>query len=302
MTSSVQAGAPFGTTMQPLTALITGGAGFIGSHLARALAVQGWAVHLLVRPGTDGSTTSDLHLQVHDGSTQGLIDIVGAVRPDLVFHLATYFRAEHQSADLEPMLHSNVVFATQLLEAMAVHGVRRLVNAGTTWQNYENRPYSPVCLYAASKQAFEALLQYYVEVRGVAAITLKLSDTFGPGDVRPKLLNLLLQAAAEGRQMQMNSGEQLMDVVHVDDVVYAFVVAAQLLLDGKVAGHERYAVRAGEVIPMRELVERFLAGRKLHVDIAWGVRPLRTREVMVPATVDPLLPGWHPVRSIFTDS
>lgn len=285
------------------TALITGGAGFVGSNLARRLIENGWGLHLVIRSGTDCRLIHELlpaiHLHIHDGSTQGLVGIVRMARPTVAFHIASYFRAEHKPEDVEPMLHSNLVFSTQLLEAMAENGVGLLVNTGTTWQNYENQPYSPVCLYAATKQAFEDMLQYYVEAKGLAAITLKLSDTFGPSDIRPKLLNQLIRIAEEGKHLAMSPGEQLIDIVHIDDVVDAFLLAAQRLLDGLVSDRECYAVRSNEILPLRGLVESFLGSRDLAADIAWGERPYRKREVMVPATIDPLLPGWKPSRSIF---
>ena len=64
-------------------------------------------------------------------------------------------------------------------------GVKILVNTGTSWQHYENKDYSPVNLYAATKQSFEAILQYYVEVASLKAITLKLFETYGLDDPRP---------------------------------------------------------------------------------------------------------------------
>lgn len=227
------------------------------------------------------------------------MEIVGRARPEIVFHLASYFRAEHKPEDVEPMLYSNLIFSTQLIEAMSENGVKLLVNTGTTWQNYEDRPYSPVCLYAASKQAFEDMLQYYIEAREVAAITLKLSDTYGPQDLRPKLLNVLTKIAKDGQHLAMSPGEQLIDIVHIEDVIDAFLLAAERLLKGEVKDKECYAVRANEVLPLKELAENFLASRGLSADIGWGERPYRKREVMVPATIDPLLPGWQPMKSIF---
>lgn len=279
-------------------ALVTGATGFIGAHLTSRLVRDGWDVHLLVRPGSDLTPLAEVREQVrshsHDGTTGGLLSIMEAVAPDVVFHLASLFIAEHRPADIERMIESNLLFATQLSESMVNCGVWRLVNTGTSWQHYESREYSPVNLYAATKQAFEAILRYYVESTQLRAVTLKLFDTYGPGDRRPKLFRLLRQLAAQSEPLAMSPGEQLIDLVHVDDVVEAFLLAAEMLFNGEVDGNEDYAVTSGSPISLKALVAQYssLLGRDL--PITWGGRPYRSREVMVPWHSGPTLPGWQP--------
>lgn len=268
------------------TALITGGTGFTGSNLARRLIRDGWNVHLIVRPGSRYDLIRDLlgNLTCHvfHGTTPEMAEIVRKVRPTIVFHLASYFRAEHIPDDIEPMLSSNLVFATQLLDAVASERVPYMVNTGTSWQHYEGKEYSPVCLYAATKQAYEALIQYYVEARGVSAITLKLTDTYGSNDPRPKLLNQIRRASADGSTLAMSPGEQYVDIVHVDDVVEAFCIAARLLLEGKAIGLTKYWVSNGKPQRLRDFVEEFVLKEGLNVKINWGARPYRKRETMTP--------------------
>jgi len=177
---------------------------------------------------------------------------------------------------------------------MAVHGVRLLVNTGTSWEHYGTPPVAPVNLYAATKQAFEAILHYYVEARGLRVVSLKLFDTYGPGDPRPKLFTLLRTVAANQEVLAMSPGEQLIDLVFIDDVIAAFVLAAERLRAEMVKGHECYAVSSGAPLKLRELVE--LYGRILGtpLPIEWGGRSYRQREVMVPWNTGAAVPGWHP--------
>jgi nucleoside-diphosphate-sugar epimerase len=220
--------------------------------------------------------------------------IVASARPDIVFHLASLFLSEHTADQLESLITSNVLFGTQLVEAMMANGVPLLVNTGTSWEHYCNSAYSPVNLYAASKHAFESILQYYVEAKGLQAITLKLFDTYGPDDPRPKLFTLLRRIADEQKTLGMSPGEQMIDLMHVDDVVEAFVLSADRLLCSAVEGHERYAVSSGAPIRLRDLVELFgrVIGRPLPIE--WGGRPYREREVMVPWNTGVSVPGWLP--------
>jgi nucleoside-diphosphate-sugar epimerase len=143
-------------------ALITGGTGYVGSSLAKRLISNRWEVHIIVRAGSSlaslSSVEKQVHLHEHDGSTDGLVSIMETVKPNVVFHLASLFLAQHTHKDVVPLIQSNITFATQLVEAMVQNNVKNLVNTGTSWQHFENKRYSPVCLYAATKQAFEAVL------------------------------------------------------------------------------------------------------------------------------------------------
>lgn len=281
--------------------LLTGATGFVGNHLARRLASEGWELHAVVRRESDLSRLDPVRDRItvhcHDGTTEGMAGIVADAAPELVFHLASLFLSEHRPSDLERLVASNILFSSQLLEAMSMAGVTRLVNTGTSWQHYEGREYSPVNLYSATKQAFEAILRYYEETAGIMAVTLKLFDTYGPDDWRPKLFRLLRTVAESGEPLAMSPGEQLIDLVYIDDVTEAFLVAADILFSGRVHHHERYAISSGSPIRLRDLVAAFSRELGRDVPIHWGGRPYRSREVME-TWQGPALPGWSPKVSL----
>ncbi len=278
--------------------LITGGGGFIGSHLVDRLVQDGRQVHLLVRSPSAAlsATTHPRTVTVHEhgGTTAQMHAILQAVRPTLVFHLASHFAAEHTTDDVSRLVESNVLFGTQLVDAMVACRVHALVNAATSWQHYRDENYKPVCLYAATKQAFEDVLEYYVDATPLRAVTLTLFDTYGPGDHRPKLFQLLARAVAQGRTLSMSPGEQLLDLVHVNDVVAAFLVAGKRLEQGNVTGHERYAVSSRKVVRLRDVVDLYARLSPAPLSVEWGGRSYRTREVMVPWRGGILLPDWQP--------
>lgn len=284
-----------------MKALVTGATGFVGSNLVRCLVQEGWETHILVRQHSTmemlGADAGRIGIHRCDGSTASMRGIMSATKPTLVFHLASLVLSEHQSEDILPLFQSNLLFGTQLAEAMTQEGVTDLVNTGTAWQHYQSKAYSPVNLYAATKQAYEDVLQYYVEAHGLRVITLELSDTYGLGDPRPKLMNLLRRVALENQPLAMSPGDQYIDVVHVDDVVEAFLVAAKRLIGERATGHEKYSVSSGNPVQLKALVE--LMGRILGRDlpINWGGRPYRKREVMRPWSGKPL-PEWKPQLSI----
>jgi nucleoside-diphosphate-sugar epimerase len=235
-----------------------------------------------------------IRVHPHDGSTDGLRRIVADARPDVVFHLASLFVGNHGPDDVEPLIESNLLFGTQLAEAMSLSAVQLLVNAGTAWQHYDQQEYSPANLYAATKQAYEAILHYYVDAASFRVVTVTIFDTYGPHDTRPKLLPLLDAASRRGTPLAMSPGSQSLNLVHVDDVVDGFVVAADRLLGGNVTGHERYALAGASAVTLRDLVALFVRATGRAVNVDWGAKPYRQREVMVPWSGGQRLPGWEP--------
>lgn len=279
-------------------ALLTGATGFIGGHLARALIREGWSLHILVRKNSNlenlKDIDSELQIHIHDGSTENLLEIFSIVKPEIVFHLASLFLAEHSSADIEGLIRSNILFSTQLLEAMVSSHCRCFINSGTSWEHFQNSTYNPINLYAATKQAFEAIIEYYITTTPLKTVTLKLFDSYGPADLRPKLFTLLRKVAREGKPFAMSSGDQLIDLVYIDDIVRAYLLAAARLFSAKVNGHERYAISSGQPIRLRKLVEVYSKVTGKGLQIEWGARPYRMREVMIPWQNGASLPGWKP--------
>jgi nucleoside-diphosphate-sugar epimerase len=264
--------------------------------------VDGWETHAIVRPSSNATILGDVlgsgNVHEHDGSTIGLINIVGGVRPLAVFHLASTVITDYVAVDVEPLIRSNILFGTQLLEAIVVAGVSVIVNTGTISQHYEGREYSPVYLYAATKQAFQDVLQFYCEARGLHAVTLELPDTYGPGDRRPKLLAALARAARTGETLALTPGEQFLDLLHVDDVVHGYEVAADGLLTGDLPSPSRYRLSSGSLVRLKDVVELYREATGHTVSVAWGGRPYRVREVMEPNSPVPILPEWQPCISL----
>ncbi|MBE9224571.1 NAD(P)-dependent oxidoreductase [Phormidium sp. LEGE 05292] len=285
-----------------LTALVTGATGFVGSHLISRLVSIGWQVHIIIRPNSKlqllESVRDRITIHTHDGTTEDLFRIMESAKPTVVFHLASIFLAQHTPEDIAPMLQSNITFATQLVEAMVAQKIYYLINTGTSWQHYENKEYSPVCLYAATKQAFEAIIQFYIETTPLQVITLKLFDTYGQNDPRQKLFALLEKTANQKELLAMSPGEQLIELVYIDDVIDAYILALERLLSGKVQGHEKYQVSTGSPIKLKEIVEVYEQETGTNLPIQWGGRPYRPREVMVPWNQGKLLPGWKTKISI----
>lgn len=279
--------------------LITGASGFIGSHLIKKYLSIGFTVHIIIRPESDidhlSKIKSNLFIHTHDGTTENLFDILQNIKPMLVIHLAASFsNSIHKFQNLDNLVESNILFGLQLVQAMVMNDVKYFINTGTSWQHYEHKNYSPICLYSATKQAFKDVLQYYVEATDLRVISLKLYHTYGPDDRRNKLFCLLRNAIKNKQTLKMTPGEQLIDIVFIDDVVDAYFKASNRLISEVGNKDEEFFVSSGNHITLKNLVRKYYEIMKEKENIIWGGNKYRFREEMVPYNKGEILPGWYP--------
>lgn len=269
--------------------IITGANGFIGRHLCKRLQVEGWSFVCLVRPKSvrtffveNGIPTIQM-----EGDASVLAEAFRREGATGVVHLASHFVAEHQEKDLGPLVLSNVLFGTQVLDASVKAGVKWFLNTGTFWQHYNGAAYDPVNLYAATKQALEDIGRFYANAHGLRFCTLKLCDTYGPNDTRNKIFNLWEKIAKSGETLDMSPGDQLIDIVHVDQVVQSYVRLIARLSSECLIGEncESYYVSSNKKVSLKELAREYERTNRVKLNINWGGRSYRRREVMAPACI-----------------
>mgnify|MGYP001617325443 FL=1 len=284
-----------------MTIAITGSTGFIGMHLLAHLQREGYSFVAIVRPKTDVFvlTEKGVSVFVDHGSIEALKTFFLENRVKGVIHLATLFLKTHQPDQVHDLIECNIEFGTRVLQAASQAKVNWFINTGTFWQHYQNREYSPVNLYAATKQAFEDIAQYYAETQLIIVVTLKINDTYGPKDTRPKIINIWKQLTDSNENLQMSGGEQLLDMVYIDDVTDAFVHLLKLLNENATIYNGKcYVLSSGVSISLKQLAGVFEKeiGKPLHIQ--WGAKPYQSREVMIPWQKGIPLPGWEPKQSI----
>lgn len=285
-------------------AFVTGATGFIGGRLVHALVRDGWTVHCLCRPESDTRALDPQAIVLRSQvQPDAITEAMREAKPDVVFHLASLYLSDHEAADVDRLISSNVLFTALLAEAMTAVGVARLVNTGTAWQRFgvkDASGYNPVNLYAATKQAASDVLRYYHDARKLSLVTLELFDTYGRGDPRRKIVQLLVDAAMSGDPLGLSPGEQVIDLTHVDDIIDAFLLAGRRLLGAQEYPRNERFLLSGERATLRDLA--ILVGDTLGrpMNVEFGARAYRSREVMEPVLPGPeeRLPNWHPQRSL----
>ena len=247
----------------------------ISSHVGRALGAQlvadGFDVHGLSRQGSPRPPLAAGPIHVHrvDGQTSTLMDVVRQVDPQVVIHLAGLVVKEHDGGTLGPLIEANVLFGAQLLEAMRACGCRQIVTAGTYLQHADSDAYRALNMYAATKQAFETLLEYYAQAFDFTALRLTLCNVYSEHEIRPSLMTDLAAAWKNQTSFVVRNRDVRLDLVHVDDVARSFVRAASMMDAGALPTGRlsRYSVTSGRDYSPEELVRTFeeVGGRKLSV-------------------------------------
>lgn len=264
--------------------LLTGSTGYIGKMFLSKYS-ENFDISTLSR-----NSDSCPKNHKYDGSFASVLNAIEKSKPDIIIHFASLFIVEHKSENIGELIDSNVLLGTQIVEAMRALGINKMINIGTSWQNYESDTYRPVNLYAATKEAFQKIIDFYVDAFSLRVLTLKFPDTYGPKDNRPKIMNYIVQYSKSGETLGATPGNQQLDFVYIDDVLEAISHSIKLL--EKMEGHSVYSLTSNNPQTLREIVEVFntVSDKKIKVD--WGKREYRNREVMTVRIPKNILPGW----------
>ncbi|WP_417327701.1 NAD-dependent epimerase/dehydratase family protein [Halarcobacter sp.] len=277
--------------------LVTGATGFIGQNLVTVLLKKDIEIFCLVRENSDCSTIhKKAKIITYDKEIDRLLEVFEKEKFDGVIHLASLFLSEHKTNDIANLISSNIKFGTMVLEACKKSEVKWFINTGTFWQNYENKDYNPVNLYAATKEAFENIAKYYTQTSNLIFTTIRLNDTFGPNDTRNKVFNLWAKIAKSGETLEMSAGEQIIDISYIEDVVLAYEILISHLSSKEALSFKDkvFAVKSQTRASLKELSKIFEKATNSKLNIIWGGREYRQREVMQPWENGELVPSWSP--------
>ena len=222
--------------------LITGGAGFIGSHLAEAFLAAGDRVLVVddLSSGRRENVPAGAALEVLDVRSAGAAEIVERARPDLLVHQAAQMDVRRSVADPAFDADVNVRGTLVLLEAARRAGTRRVLFASTggaiygeqeTYPAPEEHPVQPLSPYGVAKLAVERYLYYYHRESGFDAACLRYANVYGerqsPHGEAGVVAIFLDRLLAGGPATINGDGLQTRDYVHVSDVVRANLAAAR---------------------------------------------------------------------------
>jgi nucleoside-diphosphate-sugar epimerase len=227
-----------------MTTLVTGGAGFIGSHIVRALLEQGAHVRVLDNLSTGKRENLDGlkgNLEIIEGDLRDASRVTEAVRGvSVIFHEAAFVSVPQSMDEPQDCFDINVTGTSMLFEAARKAGTRRVVFAtsaavygdSTDMPLNEETPLRPLSPYAASKRVDEIYGQLYTNSFGLDVVALRYFNVYGPRQ-RPDsqyaaAVPIFIQRMLDGKPVTVfGDGGQTRDLINVRDVVQANLIAAQ---------------------------------------------------------------------------
>ena len=251
-----------------MRALVTGGAGFIGSTLVDRLLADGHAVvgldnYSSGRAGNLQQASQHPHFECVEADivTADLEALLAETKPEVVFHLAAQIDVRRSVADPEFDASVNVIGTIRLAEAAREAGVRKIVHTSsggsiygtpTKYPTNESIPTDPASPYAAGKVAGEIYLNTFGHLYGIAASHIAPGNVYGPRQDphgEAGVVAIFAQALLSGKPTKIfGDGSDTRDYVYVDDVVDAFVRAA-----GPHGNGQRFNIGTGLETSVRRL-------------------------------------------------
>ncbi len=220
--------------------VVTGGAGFIGSHLVDAYLERGWRVSVIDNLSTGERRNVNPRAELHVADLRQSIDLVGELRPDLVSHHAAQIDIRVSVADPAADADINVVASLRLLQKSLETGVKRFIFASSGGSIYgepafapqtEEHPQQPMSPYGCAKLSVEHYMNYYRVVRGLSCVALRYANVYGPRQSwkgEAGVVAIFADRLLRGEGATINgSGEQTRDFVFVKDVVAANMAVSE---------------------------------------------------------------------------
>ena len=287
--------------------LITGGAGFIGSHLVEQLIKEN--KHNVIVLSLSDTVNSRLDsfrdkIKIIYTDKVSLEKVFKTNKIDCIVHLATRYIKSHGSvAEVAEMVDSNIKFPSTLCELAKENNVKCFINTGTFFEYQlgkkrkikEGDPENPYNFYSATKAAFSEILKYYSSNFGIKVIDFKLFAPFGEKD-NEKLLTFLISSLMNGKEIDFSGGEQTWNFTYVRDIAKAYRLAINHI--GKMSpGYLSINVGYDKAISIKQLAGKLekISGKKFKIN--WGAKPYVENEIFYVNCDNSLLKktmGWQP--------
>lgn len=262
--------------------LVTGAAGFIGSHLVRRLVALGYNVSVLVRPRSNLARIEDLLPQLKriEGDmldAESIRRCIDAVRPSGIFHLAASNIQSGVTAGDEDVVRTNILGMQRLLDASKDLPYTFFIHTGS-YLEYgpkgepmrESDVCAPLELYSISKLAATLLAQAVGRGQGKPIITLRIFTPYGPALQPGRLVEQVIRRALRGDEIPLSRPTTTRDFLFVEDIVDLFIEAMD---EAQRVPGEIFNAGSGRETTLQELVEEVLRQTGSSSTVRWNAFP-----------------------------
>ena len=290
--------------------LVTGGAGFIGSHLVERLVAEGCRVSVLddLSRGSRDWVPVKTDIFVADVTDATAVrDVVAQVRPDAVVHLAALHFIPAVDGAPELARAINVQGTENVLAACAGTPPRRLLFASTAavYPNQseplgERTPPAPTDLYGATKLEGERLVERFASSNGVDCVVARIFNVMGPRETNPHVVPEIVEQVRSGSdEIELGNLEPRRDLTDVRDVAAALACLVQMAP----AGLSVFNVGSGRALSVLELVQECerIVGRPLRIrQVPERMRRVERETLVADTGLIAETVGWRPERDVGT--
>ncbi len=266
---------------------VTGGTGFIGSHLSRRLIKDGALVSILAKENSQLDLITDIkkkarvyHSEITD--LKSLQRIIRKIRPQIIFHLAAEINVGSDFKLINSLIDINLLGTINMLNAANKSGaVEKFIFFGTSdvygtmkTSFSEASDINPVSAYAASKASAESFCKYLAGQYKIPWVILRPFIIYGGGQTSGMFIPQLIKSALNGEDFSMTGGEQTRDFLYIDDFIEACIKAA--LCDE--ANGEVINVASGKEVVLADVAKKIMSLLDNPIKINLGALPYRENE------------------------
>lgn len=204
--------------------LITGASGFVGGHLLNNCLKNNFNVYAIFKYSRKNiNFVKKYKKKIFPVFYKNIYQIKNKLtnyKIDYVIHCATHYIKKHAHNDIENIIKSNILFSTILLDVVVNIKIKKFINLGTVWQHFNNNKNLAFNFYAATKQSFECILNYYKnQYPKIKFYNILLTDTFGANDKRKKLVAILIKNLKKKNKNKITIPKNLsMNLVSINQV------------------------------------------------------------------------------------
>lgn len=288
---------------------MTGGSGFVGANIIRALLKKNYDVHILNRTGLLSWRLKDIAklITIHTGDIADYVSlkkVLSQIMPDYIIHLAAY-GAYHYQTELDKIVQVNIEGTKNLLVASKDIPYKCFINTGSSSEYgfkdksmKENDFCDPVSYYGSTKLANSSICKVFARLNNKPIVTFRLFSIYGPYEEPGRFIPTITKSLITKEVIKLTPGNQRRDFIYVDDVSDAYLKALSL---GKKIQGEILNIGTGIEHTNDEVVKQLFASTNMKTAVEKGAYPKRiwdTSHWRADISYTKRILKWKPMHSL----
>ncbi|MFJ8219150.1 NAD-dependent epimerase/dehydratase family protein [Bacillus cereus] len=277
------------TSFKNKTFLITGGYGFIGSHLVRRLLNLQAKIVLLIRTSSNSWRLNDIlkNIETYEidiRNKKQVQDAIKKVNPDYIFHLAAY-GVNSAHTDYMHAIETNIIGTCNIIQAAKLVNCKKVIHMGSSSEYgnkmepiHENMRLSPVDIYGSTKAAATILAHQIASENNINLITLRPFGIFGETEEPHKIFSYIILQVLQNKDVNLTLCNQLRDYCYIENIIDACILA----VENTTVQNDIFNIGSGTIHPLKYYVELLFKHLNTNSRPNYGAISSRINERWIP--------------------